>query len=210
MIISLIGMSGAGKSHWSKKMTEKGFVYHGCDDFIEAKLDIELKSLGYEGIAGVSKWMGQPYEERFEKTSQTYLGFETESIQTILDRIENGEFENQNLVIDTTGSLIYLDQELVQKLKKVSKIVYLDVPNEVIEDMKKLYFADPKPIIWGNSFSQKEDESEEEALKRSYPELLENRKKEYKKLADEILDYHELRQEGFELEDFLQKLNLSL
>jgi shikimate kinase len=203
-------MSGAGKSHWSKKMTEKGFVYHGCDDFIEAKLDIELKSLGYEGIAGVSKWMGQPYEERFEKTSQTYLGFETESIQTILDRIENGEFENQNLVIDTTGSLIYLDQELVQKLKKVSKIVYLDVPNEVIEDMKKLYFADPKPIIWGNSFSQKEDESEEEALKRSYPELLENRKKEYKKLADEILDYHELRQEGFELEDFLQKLNLSL
>ncbi len=203
-------MSGTGKSHWSKKMSDKGFVYHGCDDFIEIKLDEELKKLGYEGIAGVSKWMGQPYEEKYKKTSQVYLNFETESIQTILDRIEKGEFENQNLVIDTTGSLIYLDEKLAQKLKEVSRVVYLDVPDEVIEDMKKLYFADPKPIIWGNSFNQKEGENEEEALKRSYPELLEDRKKEYKKLADDILDYHELRQPGFDLNSFLQKLNLSL
>ena len=36
--LSLIGMSGAGKSHWSKRMESLGFKMYSCDYLIAERL----------------------------------------------------------------------------------------------------------------------------------------------------------------------------
>ena len=57
MRLSLIGMSGSGKSHWSKKLTAYGFKAFHCDDLIEELLTEDL--LGADGIPlSVGEWMG--------------------------------------------------------------------------------------------------------------------------------------------------------
>ena len=70
MVITFIGMSSVGKSAWSTKLEElKGFRRYCCDDLIEKYLGPEFKALGYLGINDVSRWMGQPYDQRYKKTA---------------------------------------------------------------------------------------------------------------------------------------------
>ena len=70
--LSLIGMSGAGKSHWAQKLAAAGFRVLSIDDRIEKKLAPELAAGGYRGIGGVAAWMGWPddqaYREREKNT----------------------------------------------------------------------------------------------------------------------------------------------
>ncbi len=87
MILTLIGMSGTGKTYWSKKLEEKGFIGYCCDDLVEELLGNELKKLGYQGIQDVSKWMGQPYDAEYKETSATYLQVETAIMQKLLNDI---------------------------------------------------------------------------------------------------------------------------
>ena len=58
--LSLIGMSGAGKSYWAQKLADAGFRVIGIDDRIEEKLAPELAAGGHSGIGGVAAWMGWP------------------------------------------------------------------------------------------------------------------------------------------------------
>ena len=39
MKISIVGMSGSGKTYWSKKLESEGFKRFCCDDLIEEKLE---------------------------------------------------------------------------------------------------------------------------------------------------------------------------
>lgn len=152
MIISFIGMSGVGKSTWSSKLEkEKGFKRYCCDDLIEKGLSSELKKLGYGGINDVSRWMGQPYDERYKRNSQKYLELEAEALKNILWGIK-WLAKDKNIAVDTTGSVIYLPPDILDDLKKRTKIIYLETSESVIEEMVKRYLYDPKPVIWGDVF----------------------------------------------------------
>lgn len=203
MVISLIGMSGAGKSFWTKKLEEKGFKSYSIDELIESKLEKELIKLGHSGLNGVGQWMGQPFEDQYKKTSQTYLSLEEESLQSVLKLIEK---ESKNIVIDTTGSLIYLNKNILNKLAKLAKIIYLKVTPEAIEKQYKLYLQDPKPVIWGDIFNKKRGEENLEALARCYPLLLQYRASRYEKLADITLDVTMLKDPAFTTEKFISKI----
>ncbi len=48
--LSLIGMSGAGKSHWSKRMESLGFKMYSCDDLIAERLGQKLEEKGKSTI----------------------------------------------------------------------------------------------------------------------------------------------------------------
>ena len=207
MKISLIGMSNSGKTHWSTKLSkeleEVGFVRFGCDELLETKLDKELKKLGFSGIADVAKWMGQPYDKRYKINSQKYLKAEKQAMEEILTNIESGA-QNKDVVIDTTGSVIYLGDALMNRLKKSTTIVYLDTPDSVQKQMYENYIKNPKPVIWGESFTQKRGESNLEALSHCYLKLLAFHTKLYKKYADITLDYFMLRDKHFSPEKFLK------
>lgn len=202
MIISLIGMSNSGKTYWAKKLEKVGFYRFSCDDFIKQKLEKELRNLGFSGIRDVAKWLGQPYQKQYFPNSKKYLDFEIESLKEIMGKVKKGVI-SENTVIDTTGSVIYSGNKIMEDLAKSSIILYLDTPSSIKQRMCELYFQSPKPVIWGDSFKKINGESDLETLKLCYPNLLEYRNRKYKRYAKIILDYFLLRKPNFSANDFL-------
>jgi shikimate kinase len=198
-------MSGVGKTFYSKKLEKEGFDYFGCDEEIEKKLESELNDSSFSGVNDVGRWMGQPFDKRYKNNSKKYLSLEKEVVSEIISKIKQVGRLKTNLVIDTTGSVIYLDNDLLLSLKENSFVLYLDTPKKTREEMQKRYFEDPKPVYWGDSFQKKSSEGDIEALKRCYPLLLEEREKKYKLLADKILTYGERVDNDFCLVEFLKK-----
>lgn len=207
MILSLIGMSNCGKTYWSKKLETAGFKRFSCDDYIEEKLNHELKKLGYAGIQDVSKWLGQPYDKRHAKNSQIYLKFERESLRKFI-QFAKEDSVNQQIVIDTTGSVIYTGKKILHELRKYSQIIYLDTPQSVKEDMYQSYLGNPKPVLWGDVYRKRNGESDLAALKRCYLHLLEYRIKKYKEITHLTLDYFLLRALNFSVKDFLSHVSM--
>jgi len=142
MRISLIGMSGSGKSYWSQKLETKGFKRFCCDDLIEEKLRTEFKALGYYGIQDVARWMGQPFDKQYESSSIRYLQYENEVMDKVIHSIRHS-LSHKNLVIDTTGSVIYTGRNILEKLVRFTKVIYLDTPTSVKEEIYQLYLQNP-------------------------------------------------------------------
>jgi shikimate kinase len=202
MKISLIGMSGIGKSHWSKKLQEQGFTRFCCDDLIEGKLETVLKELGYKGIHDVALWMGQPFEPQYAENSRKYLQYEQKMVDEVLSQIEN---MNDNIVIDTTGSVIYLGEDTLTKLKRLTRVIYFAASEEAKTKMYHQYLRLPKPVIWGNQFIPLSGETDQHALERCYLNLLEDRSHRYADLADMTLNYEAIREPQFEMKTWLEK-----
>jgi len=108
MIITLIGMSGAGKSLVGKELAKKvKYDFIDIDKIIEKKNNLQLQRI----------------IEKFGK--QKFLKLEE---KTVLDI----EYTN-NLVISSGGSVVY-SKKSMRHLKTISKIVFLDAP---LKDIKK-------------------------------------------------------------------------
>lgn len=179
--ISLIGMSNVGKSYVARALAADpslGFASVCIDDLIEEKLGPFLKSEGFAGIDGVAEWMGQPYDPQYPQTQQLYLRFEEESMNGVTHPT------GRNLVIDTTGSVIYTPQPVLGRLKSETLVVYLEATAEFRDALFRKYISNPKPVIWGDSFNIQAGESERDALERCYPLLLGFRAERYAQLAD--------------------------
>ena len=182
--LTLVGMSNVGKSYWSGRLVnEAGFNRVAMDDLIEAELGTVLQDAGYSGgIADVAKWMGQPYEPQSAANQQTYLDLETMMMRQTIDRMANPPLGG-NVVVDTTGSVVHIDQEVGRELGKHSTVVYLEATPEMRQKMFEMYIAEPKPVVWGDVYTQSAGESTDDALARSYPELLARRSVLYRQLA---------------------------
>lgn len=205
MKLSIVGMSGSGKSYWSKKLQEeKGFNRFCCDDIIEQKLSRELKKLGYSGLQDIAKWMGQPFDPQYKKRSRKYLYFEKEAMDEILKAVEYHNLYNRDIVVDTTGSIIYAGDGILHKLSKLTRVVYLNTPTSIQQEMYRLYLEDPKPVIWGKSFYKVNGESNIEALRKCYPRLLTFRSARYEKIANIILNHYRLRNSDFSISKFME------
>jgi adenylate kinase family enzyme len=184
----LIGMSGAGKSHWSKKMESLGFQIYSCDDLIAERLGQKLEEKGKSTI-NLAKWMGQPFSEGYPEAEAFYLELEGAVISQICDELENSSQKDKQVVVDTTGSLIYLENKLLNRLRNLTLTVQLKLPEEKHEKLFETYLLDPKPVIWGEVYLPREGESPQNTLGRCYRELLSFRNERYGLLADCVLDY---------------------
>ena len=194
--LAFIGMSNIGKSFRSKELSnDKDFVISSIDEGICEKINIkEEKDLG--------EWFGYPYEKDFSLKQKKYLEIEdslTKGVQIP---------QNENFILDTTGSVIYLPEVTHKFLKDNFFIIHFEVPSENIKKMIEEYCAEPKSVVWGDIFNQKENESDAEALKRCYPELLAFRTEKYRALADISINF--FREDPMTNEEFLQSLKSSL
>ena len=201
--IALIGMSGAGKSYWAQQLARFGYAHICCDDLIEKKLASLLKKHGYKGIQDVSRWLGQPYESQYNANQSHYLRCERSVIRKIIGLIQKRKLDCRT-VIDTTGSVIYVDPALCNLLKKYTRVVYLYTPAKVRKEMFEQYLRDPKPVLWGNMFEKRNNENNRSALARCYPKLLAYRTNRYKQYAHATIPYHRLRSPEFSAENFIQ------
>ncbi len=207
MHIVFVGFSGTGKSHWAKLLAQNcGYQHVCCDDHIEELLAQYLPP-GVSGLSGVAQWMGEPFDAGYSEREELYLDCEREVLEMLLDKSAD-EFE-ENCVFDTTGSVIYHGKPLLQKLKQFGKVVYFDVPNEALDEMFKLYLEEPKPVIWGDSYSLGDSASNQDALKRCYPKLLRFRKSKYEQIADVRVDYAALRSNSMDAHQLLKLIENS-
>jgi len=205
MLISLIGMSGSGKSYWSEKLTRKGFKRYCIDALITEKLSDELTK--QEGISlTVGEWMGFPFQEGYQQREKLYLLYEEQLMAQILDRIEENERAgaDENVVVDTTGSVIYTGEGLLKRLRSLTTVIYFTVPGVIREAMLRQYLASPRPVLWRGLFRIDPGESVDDALLRSYNALLDSREAHYHELADIELDYFRRNSPDFRISDFLK------
>ena len=209
MRLSLIGMSGSGKSIWSKKLSDLGFRHFCCDDLITKKVAPELTRPDGT-IMELGEWMGFPYKSQYKERESKYLAYEIEVLTEILDYLESGEnHAEENIVVDTTGSAIYAGEEILRRLQRCTIVVHLSTPPEVQELMLKAYLANKRPVLWRDFFKKEPNETNEAALARCYPSLLFSRERLYKKNADVTIDYYTLNQNGFGVNDFLNRVNIT-
>jgi len=207
LVISLIGMSNTGKTHWARELHAAGFAHLSCDDVIEEKLGNELRDSGYHGISDVSRWMGQPFEKHYKERSARYLALEEEALSGIIEKLKSGWLANA--VVDTTGSFVHLPSSVCELLKAHSLVVYIAATPELREELFQRYVARPKPVIFGDAYGKKEGETDMQSLERSYKDLLAERTKLYERYADVTVSYASLK-EAHTPEAFISRIEEAL
>ncbi len=198
MKLSLIGMSGAGKSYWARRLQKYGWKLYCCDELIAKKLAHELPTPDTRALAA---WMGRPYDVQYTEMSKRYLLLENQVLHEILDEVESNT--KDNIVIDTTGSVIYTDPALQSRLQSATQILYLLAHKSAVDVLYQQFLREPKPIIWGDAYAKKADESNEDSLSRCYKDLLSFRMKKYQDLAYFSIKYDTMRRKDFSVESFI-------
>lgn len=206
MRISLIGMAGSGKSSWSMRLLEHGFRRFCCDDLIAAKLNAELTRPDGTTM-DLGQWMGFPYEPHYRERESKYLACEIEVVTEILDYLESrkNNFE-ENIVVDTTGSVIYTGENILRELRRYTTVIYLSILPEAREQLLKAYISRPHPMLWRNVFSKEPEETGQEALARCYPRLVVARERLYEHYAHVTIDYYRRSEEGFGVRELLNQV----
>lgn len=205
MRLTLTGMSGSGKSFWSKQLARRGFTHICCDDLIAARLVLRLSG-GGDAIARLGRWMGFPFQPGYEERESEYLLLEKEMMAESL-RILSGNPGSApaDIVMDSTGSVIYTGEEILAELRRLTTIVHLATPVEVQRKMLESYLSSPRPVLWRGMFVRTPSETDEEALARCYPVLLASREELYREFADVTVDYAKHRGERFGVEEFIEE-----
>ncbi len=202
--IALIGMSGAGKTFWTKKLGESGVPAISCDDRIEQKLAPRLAAGGYVGINGVAAWMGWPDSSTYAEREVEYLAEEIHTLDEVLAQLEKQP--EKALVLDTTGSVIYTGNHLLMRMRRQMTIVYLAASAEELQLLIERYLNDPKPVLWRGAFQPKPGETPRETVARCYPALIEARRRSYEALAHCTLRVSALRDVSLNAAAFLKMI----
>ena len=202
--IALIGMSGAGKTFWTKKLAERGYPAISCDERIERRLAPRLAAGGYTGIHGVAAWMGWPGSATYTEREADYLAEEIHTLDDVLTGVEKQR--GKSLVLDTTGSVIYTGNNLLMRLRRQMTVVYLAASAEEQQLLIERYLSHPKPVLWRGAFQAKPKETPHETVARCYPLLIAARRQSYETLAHCTLAMAALRNESLDAAAFLKMI----
>jgi len=202
--LALIGMSGAGKTFWTKKLAASRYPTVSCDDRIEQKLAPRLAAGGYAGIHGVAAWMGWPDSATYSEREAEYLAEEIHALDEILTEVE--QQPEKALVLDTTGSVIYTGNNLLLRLRRQMTIVHLAASAKEQLLLIQRYLNDPKPVLWRGAFQPKASEKARETVARCYPALIAARRQSYEALAHCTLQVGALRDASLDAAAFLKMI----
>jgi shikimate kinase len=214
--LALVGMSGSGKSYWTQRIVAAGYPAASCDTQIEQHLSGVLQSGGYAGINGVAAWMGWPDSATYAEREAAYLAEEISTLDEVLTGLEKNPA--QDLILDTTGSVIYVGNHLLHRLRKQMLVVHLAASPEEQGLLIRRYLEDPKPVLWRGAFQARKGEAPRDTVARCYPALIAARRQSYAALAHCSIPVAELRElslhEGkgaqFAGKAFLEKLQKQL
>jgi shikimate kinase len=202
--LALIGMSGAGKTFWTKKLAASGVPAVSCDDGIEQRLAARLAAGGNSGINGVAAWMGWPDSATYAEREAEYLAEEIHTLDEILTELEKQP--EKPLVLDTTGSVIYTGNNLLMRLRRQMTVVHLAASAEEQLLLIERYLNDPKPVLWRGAFQAKAGETARETVARCYPALMAARRQSYEALAHCTLPVGTLRDGALDAAAFLKMI----
>jgi hypothetical protein len=218
--LALVGMSGSGKSFWTKKLAAAGWRCVCCDDLIEQRLAPRLAAGGHSGINGVAAWMGWPDSRTYVQREAEYLAEEIGVMDEFLCNLEKEtsrlgkDSSGTPIVLDTTGSVIYAQNNILMRLRRQMTVVHLANTEDEQRLLVARYLNDPKPVLWRGTFHVKDHETPRETVARCYPLLIAARRKSYETLAHCAVHVSELRathagdarKNSGDVERFLQKI----
>ncbi len=143
MNITLIGMPGAGKSTVGRIVAERmGLLFIDIDKELEKKFGMTLQQL-----------LDELGEEAFLQAEQTAI--------LTLDPGENS-------LISPGGSVVYSTRAM-ECLKSRGKVVYLDVPTELLEGR---IHTDSRGVVHGQNMSLRELYDERNPLYRKWADVV--------------------------------------
>jgi shikimate kinase len=206
--LALIGMSGAGKTYWSRLLASAEHPTISCDDKIEERLLPRLQVGGYSGINGVAAWMGWPDSPTYAERESQYLSDEIAVLEEVLNDLARSP--GKSLVLDTTGSVIYTGNHHLMRLRKLMTVVHLAASPQEQQLLIARYLNDPKPVLWRGAFHPKEGETPRQTVARCYPNLIAARRQSYAALAHCTIEVAQLRELPQEPVAFLKLVENSL
>jgi hypothetical protein len=218
--LALVGMSGSGKTFWTRKLAAVGWRSVCSDDLIEQRLTPRLAAGGYSGINGVAAWMGWPNSVTYVQREAEYLAEEIGVMDEFLNNLEKEtsglekDSSGTPIVLDTTGSVIYAQNNILMRLRRQMTVVHLANTDDEQRLLVERYLNDPKPVLWRGTFHVKDQETPRETVARCYPLLIAARRKSYETLAHCSVQVSELRagyggdseKNAADVERFLQKI----
>ena len=212
--LALIGMSGSGKSYWTQRIAAAGYPAVSCDVQIEQRLAGALQAGDYAGINGVAAWMGWPDSPTYAEREAAYLAEENAALDEVLTGLEKNPA--RDLVLDTTGSVIYVGNHLLHRLRKQMLVVCLAASPDEQELFIRRYLEDPKPVLWRGAFQAHKGELPRDTVARCYPALMAARRQSYAALAHCSIFVSQLRElsaheeKGAAGKALLEKINKQL
>ncbi len=189
--LALVGMSGTGKSYWTQRIAAAGYPAVSCDAQIEARLKPVLEAGNHSGIHGVAAWMGWPDRPTYAEREAAYLSEEIAVLDEVLTDLEKNP--ERELVLDTSGSVIYVGNHLLHRLRKQMVLVYLSASLDEQQLLIRRYLEDPKPVLWRGAFQARRGEAPHDTVARCYPTLIAARRQSYEALAHCSLSVSDLR-----------------
>lgn len=165
-VITLMGMSGVGKTYLSMLLDQEGWFHYSCDleigthylgEDLEKTLrvpntvtadDLSLLSQ-YVGRLGSEQLGGLPYDE-FKRRQQAYYQAECSSLLALKNKVREAHEQGfQNVINDSTGSLCEIDDEtLFDFVDENSLIVYIKATPEQETEVLRRAQEYPKPLFF--------------------------------------------------------------
>ncbi len=196
--IAFVGMSNIGKSYTAMRLATKY-------DFNLIEVDkLIWENLGHDNMDAFAKWQGHPYSESYTAREKHSISLESAATRKAL------KTDRRNPIIDTTGSVIYTDADVLKTLTHDYYVVYIEAMPEHLERLKAQYFKQPKPLIWAGHYKKIDGLSDTESILQCYPKLLTSRSKAYAKLADVTLASTMILNENIVIEDIYEALQPAL
>ena len=122
--VAFIGMSNIGKSYTAMRLATKY-------DFSLIEVDkIIWENLGHDSMEAFAQWQGHPYTEGYSEREKHSISLETQATRKAL------KTEKPNPMIDTTGSVIYTDEDVLKTLTEDYYVVYIKAMEDHIERLK--------------------------------------------------------------------------
>lgn len=196
--VTLLGMSGAGKTHFSQRMAEWGWTSYSNDFEIAQYLKIDVT---VEDLSALSAFVGQVGDEakgglsltEFKKRQKMYYDAECLVMDTgavpAIDKYVN----------DSTGSFCEIESEpLIAKVALNTHLVYIEIAEDDHDEIIKRAVEYPKPLYfppvlfdgWLDEYCQQQGVTVESMDPNGFsawvfPKLFKSRLPKYKKIADE-------------------------
>ncbi len=182
--IALVGMSGAGKSFWTKRLSEPAAI-PASPATTSSKSAFARTSPPRDTLASTVSppgWVGPTARPTHNANPDATLSAEIAVLDDLLSELERDS--QRELVLDTTGSVIYAGNNILMRLRRQMTVVYLAAaPQERELYCVGRYLSDPKPVLWRGAFQPKSDETPRDTVARCYPKLAAARRQSYEALA---------------------------
>lgn len=197
--ITLLGMSGAGKTHFSQELAEWGWDHYSCDFEIAERLNIDVS---VDDLSALSAFIGQVGDEafgglpvdEFKRRQKMYYDAECDALRAMGAKIGDANFVN-----DSTGSFCEItDEDLLRAVADETLLVYIETPKdshaEIIERArsypKPLYFPPAQFDGWLAEYCKEQGVSAAEIVPNDFsawvfPKLFMSRLPKYERLAKE-------------------------